>query len=322
MLSIEGDPAPSTGCGDQLSTGHELVEASAGTNGPGTALATASAVEVFASEHFVQAWQALQLRRGPVFRPGPTAQSASSTSPALGGASAPGAPDDQALARAIEERLRAVFAIRDEVVRYAFRAAREAPTPSWRGRQGRVLASNEAATRRRLLSGGALRALRQSLSQALGAPASGSEPSSVGQRAGPRRRCRRFGMKARHGAILRVTSSPRLNPAHATSTTLGTTSAIQGHAAPLRRAVESPGRPPRMTCRGHHWRVGHRQGASPSMHHAGPGAMALRRGELRLHSRGPARAELFGYSRTSPRARDGRAGRFEDADGARLCSTR
>ena len=329
MLSIEGDPATVDRLAEiSFRPGTSWSEASAGTNGPGTALATASAVEVFASEHFVQAWQPFSCAAAPVFRPGPTAPVGviDLTGPwevrrrqAL--------PMTKALARAIEERLRAVFAIRDEVVRYAFRAAREAGDAVVAvDRQGRVLASNEAATRRRLLSGGALPSgFRQSLSQALGAPASGSEAelrlgsAQVPVVVSP---VRYEGTAV--GAILRVTSSPRLTRAHATSTTTRYDfSHIQGHAAPLRRAVEVA-----------------RQAAAndlpvvitgesgtgkelfaQAMHHAGPRRdgpfVAVNCGSI------PAallEAELFGYEAGTftGGARDGRAGRFEDADGGTL----
>jgi propionate catabolism operon transcriptional regulator len=75
----------------------------------------------------------------------------------------------KAIAGTVEERLRAVISVRDEVVRYAFRAARAAGDALVAvDAGGRVVAVNDAAARRRVLAGGALPpALRDALTGGL-----------------------------------------------------------------------------------------------------------------------------------------------------------
>src|SRR5919201_7100174 len=71
MLSIDGDRRIVDRVeGIDFRPGTNWSEESAGTNGPGTALATGKVVEVFASEHFVQAWQPWSCAAAPIRAPG------------------------------------------------------------------------------------------------------------------------------------------------------------------------------------------------------------------------------------------------------------
>lgn len=159
MLTLEGDRSIAESVAEVgYCPGVSWAEESAGTNGTGTALATKEPIEVFAAEHYVEAWQRWSSAAVPIRAPG---------CPAPVGVVAMTGPWEVrrrqaatfvlALARAIEERLRAAAGVRDEVVRYAFRAAREmgdalvAIDP-----HGRIIARNEAAARLILLDDGAL----------------------------------------------------------------------------------------------------------------------------------------------------------------------
>jgi transcriptional regulator of acetoin/glycerol metabolism len=58
LLSLGGDPRAAEALAEfNFRPGASWREESTGTNGPGTALAERRPTEVFASEHFVQAWQ-------------------------------------------------------------------------------------------------------------------------------------------------------------------------------------------------------------------------------------------------------------------------
>ena len=128
MLSIDGDRRiVERLAAIGFSPGASWAESSAGTNGPGTALVALKPVEVFACEHYVAAWQPWSSAATPIKAPGRAAPVA------LVGMTGPWEVRRRqaltfvaAVARAIEERLRAANGVRDEVVRYAFRAAREA----------------------------------------------------------------------------------------------------------------------------------------------------------------------------------------------------
>ncbi len=99
------------------------TEDSAGTNGPGTSLIEARPVEVFASEHFVEAWQPWTCASAPVRAGGRLVGVVDITSPWT--AHHPGLiVCAEALARAIEERLGAVAAQRQNAI--LFRNAQEA----------------------------------------------------------------------------------------------------------------------------------------------------------------------------------------------------
>jgi sigma-54 dependent transcriptional regulator, acetoin dehydrogenase operon transcriptional activator AcoR len=137
--------------------GAHWAEEAAGTNGPGTALASRKAVEVFASEHFVAALQQWSCAAAPVLgRDGAPVGVVDITGPwqvqrrqAILVA--------KAVARAVEERLRAAASIRDEVVKYAFRAAHDSGDALVAvDARGEVIAANDAATRRRILDAGKL----------------------------------------------------------------------------------------------------------------------------------------------------------------------
>jgi sigma-54 dependent transcriptional regulator, acetoin dehydrogenase operon transcriptional activator AcoR len=159
MLSIDGDTGMVEQVGEiDFRPGAHWAEEVAGTNGPGTALVEGRAVEVFASEHFVAAWHPWSCAAAPVLAPG---------DPAPVGVVDITAPWEvqrrhavviaKAIARAIEERLHAAIGVRDEVVRYAFRAAQVAGDAVVAvDRRGRVIGANEAATRRALVDAGAL----------------------------------------------------------------------------------------------------------------------------------------------------------------------
>lgn len=67
MLSIDGDQETIERLeAISFRPGTNWSEASAGTNGPGTALAEGRPVEVFASEHFVAAWQQWSCAAAPI----------------------------------------------------------------------------------------------------------------------------------------------------------------------------------------------------------------------------------------------------------------
>jgi transcriptional regulator of acetoin/glycerol metabolism len=125
-------------------------EDSAGTNGPGTALATGQPVEVFASEHFVQAWHSWSCAATPVRdgRQGKPIGLVDVTSPwQLQSGQALNL--SKVIARAVEERVHSARSLRDEVVRHALRAARRAGDGLVAvDAMGRVIAVNDLADRR------------------------------------------------------------------------------------------------------------------------------------------------------------------------------
>lgn len=180
MLSIDGDPAVVERVkAISFTPGVDWSEGSAGTNGPGTALASGKAVEVCASEHYVTAWQGWSCAAAPVHAPGEAAPVAvvDITGPwdvrrrqAILVATA--------IARAIEERIRAACTLRDEVVRHAFRASHGGTDALLAVDLGaRVVARNDAAARRAVTDAGALPLpLRQELLRALRGRAPGSDP--------------------------------------------------------------------------------------------------------------------------------------------------
>ncbi len=176
MLSVEGDRAVAERVAESgYCPGYSWAEESAGTNAAGTALATGKPLEVFAAEHWVEAWQrwssaAVPIRApvaeapvGVVVMTGPWEFRRREASTFV-----------LALARAIEERLRAAAGVREEVVRYAFRAAREMGDALVAvDDHGRIIAVNDAAARWHVLEGGALApAARDAVVEALCAPAS------------------------------------------------------------------------------------------------------------------------------------------------------
>ncbi|HSN13274.1 MAG TPA: sigma-54-dependent Fis family transcriptional regulator [Anaeromyxobacteraceae bacterium] len=174
MLTIDGMPDVVDAVAEiDFRPGVSWAEDSAGTNGPGTALAERRPVEIFASEHFVHAWQCWSCAAAPVFAPGLAAPAGivDITGPwevqrrqALVAA--------KAIARAIEERLRAACSVRDEVVRYALREAHASGDALVAvDCRGTVVAVNDAAARRRVVEAGALPPLvRSALLRALAGP--------------------------------------------------------------------------------------------------------------------------------------------------------
>jgi transcriptional regulator of acetoin/glycerol metabolism len=159
MLSIQGHQRVVEGVAEiNFSPGACWSEEAAGTNGPGTALREEKPVEVFASEHFVEAWQCWNCAGAPVFRPngGPLVGLVDLTGPwdvhqpqALAIASA--------IARAVEERLAVAASVRDEVIRFAFQGARGSGDALVAvDGDGRILAANGSATSRIGLESGRL----------------------------------------------------------------------------------------------------------------------------------------------------------------------
>ncbi len=159
MLSIQGHPEVVEGVAEiNFAPGASWSEESAGTNGPGTAIREGRAVEIFASEHFVEAWHCWTCAGAPVFAPsgGPPIGLVDITGPWE--AHSPQALAlAQAIAREVEQKLVVAQGVRDEVIRFAFQAAR--------GRgdalvavdgEGRILAANGPATTRIGLEAGRL----------------------------------------------------------------------------------------------------------------------------------------------------------------------
>ncbi|MFL5411665.1 MAG: sigma-54-dependent Fis family transcriptional regulator [Myxococcales bacterium] len=167
MLSIDGNAKTIERIAEiDFRPGASWAEDSAGTNGPGTALAERRPVEVFASEHYVAAWQPWTCAAAPIFAPGDPLP--------IGVIDLTGPWEVQrrsalvivkAIARAVEERVRAAAMVRAEVVRHTFRAARGAGDALVAvDARGRVIAQNEAAQRRLLVEKGELpRATREDL---------------------------------------------------------------------------------------------------------------------------------------------------------------
>lgn len=245
LLFLEGDRRIAE-CVAEIgySPGTSWAEVSAGTNGTGTALATNKAIEVFAAEHYVAAWQRWSSAAAPIRAPGSAAP--------VGIVAMTGpwevrrrqaATFVQALARAIEERLRAAAGVRDEVVRYVFRAAREMGDALVAvDGHGRIVAVNEAAARWSVIDGGVLASpARDAVVKALGAPAARHdgevrlESAGVSAIVSPVRY-----EGSRIGAILRI--SPASGRARSGTSDRGAARydfrCILGTSPRLRRAVE------------------------------------------------------------------------------------
>src|SRR5512138_3276515 len=151
MLTIGGDPGVTAeAVAAWFRPGAVWREDAAGTNGPGTALAERVPVEVFASEHYAEGWHAWACAAAPIVAAG-------SPDPAgvvglVGPWDAPDPPGllaATAIALAVQERLRAMASVREEVVRHALRAARAGGDPLLAvDARGRLLAANDAARRR------------------------------------------------------------------------------------------------------------------------------------------------------------------------------
>ena len=177
MLSIDGDGAVVERLAEiSFQPGTNWSETSAGTNGPGTSLAEARALEVFAAEHYIAAWQPWSCAAAPVFRPGEDRPAG------IVDLTGPWAVRRRqalamvmAIARAIQERVRAETSVRDAVIRYALRAARDTGDALVAvDARGRIVAVNEAADRLRLVPSGVLPlGLRAAVARVLGGPALG-----------------------------------------------------------------------------------------------------------------------------------------------------
>jgi transcriptional regulator of acetoin/glycerol metabolism len=220
MLSLGGaEPTAQRLAEINFCPGANWREDATGTNGPGTALAERHALEVFASEHFVEAWQSWNCAAAPVFAPGALVGVVDITGPWT-------AHDVQALvmaraiARAIEERLRSAQAVRDQVVEYAFRhAAGPGDGLLAVDGRGRVLAANDAARRRLALDGAAElpAAVREVLGVALRHPPAAADGELVVEWPGGIGKVRlatapvRFEQHA-VGAVVRVFSPPPARP--------------------------------------------------------------------------------------------------------------
>jgi transcriptional regulator of acetoin/glycerol metabolism len=331
MLSVEGDRAVAERVAESgYCPGYSWAEESAGTNGAGTALATGKPLEVFAAEHWVAAWQRWSSVAVPVRGP--------ATEVPIGVVVMTGPWEFRrreastfvlALARAVEERLRAAAGVREEVVRYAFRAAREMGDALVAvDHHGRIIAVNDAAARWHVLEGGALApAARDAIVDALCAPASRGDGEVRLESGGASAMISPVRYEgARVGAILRVSPSAL-------------------------RASRS-GTPDRSATR---YDFGCILGSSPLVRHAVDLAMTAARNELpvvltgesgtgkelfaqAIHAGSSRRrerfvavncgsipselleAELFGYEPgtfTGAR-REGKPGRFEEADGGSL----
>jgi transcriptional regulator of acetoin/glycerol metabolism len=177
MLSIDGDPRVLERLEEiYFHPGTNWAEGSAGTNGPGTALAEGRPVEVFASEHYIAAWQQWSCAAAPIRLFG--------VPEPIGIVDITGPWDVrrrqalvviQAIARAIQERIQAATSVRDEVVRYAFRAAHEVGDALIAvDARGRVIALNDAAARRKIVGPGALPlGMRDTITQAFRGSAQG-----------------------------------------------------------------------------------------------------------------------------------------------------
>jgi transcriptional regulator of acetoin/glycerol metabolism len=247
MLSMDGDRRIADRV-EQIDfrPGVKWTEECAGTNGPGTALALGKPVEVFASEHFVAAWHPWSCAAAPI-------RVAGEQDP-VGLIDVTGPWELQsrkallvakAIARTIEERLRAAASVRDEVVRHAFRAAHEAGDALVAvDARGRVIAVNDAAARRRIVDGGSLPlAMKETVAEVL---LSRSRSSDGAVRLGSPDGLAYIVSEVRHessvvGAILRVAA--KTTEAHP-SRARGQPSArydiglIRGRSEPLRKAVE------------------------------------------------------------------------------------
>ncbi|OFX25249.1 MAG: hypothetical protein A2V77_17960 [Anaeromyxobacter sp. RBG_16_69_14] len=311
--------------------GVKWTEECAGTNGPGTALALGRPVEVFASEHFVEAWHPWSCAAAPIRGPG--------EQDPVGLIDVTGPWELQsrkallvakAIARTIEERLRAAASVRDEVVRHAFRAAHEAGDALVAAdARGRVIAVNDAAARRRIVDGGSLPlAMREAVAEVL---LSRSRSSDGAVRLSSPDGLAYVVSEVRHegsvvGAILRVAA--KASEAHP-SRSQGRPSArydfglILGRSEPLRQAVELA----RTAARNELPVVlsGESGTGKELFAHSIHGASGRRAGPFVVVNCGciPGQlveAELFGYEAgTFTGAKPGgSSGRFEDADGGTL----
>jgi transcriptional regulator of acetoin/glycerol metabolism len=330
MLSIDGTPSVVESLSAiDFQPGACWAEDSAGTNGPGTALAEGRPVEIFASEHFVAAWQPWSCAAAPVMAPGVRGP--------VGIVDITGPWEVQrrqalvaakAIARAIEERLRAAVSVREEVMRYAFRTARGSGDAlvAIDGR-GAVVALNDAAARRGVLEAGALPpGVRESVLQAFSAQAPGASDFPLEAEGAPALLVSPVTHEgAVIGAILRAQAPGpgRARPTPAGATTRYRFGSILGASLALGRAVELARVASRNTLPVA--LLGESGTGKELFAHAIHAASDRAGGPFVPVNCGSipsplVEAELFGYEAgtfTGGR-RDGSPGRFEDADGGSL----
>jgi transcriptional regulator of acetoin/glycerol metabolism len=339
MLSIRGDERTVARAADvNFSPGASWREDATGTTGPGTALFERRPIEVFASEHFVEAWQAWTCAGAPIIVPG-------SDEPlgVVGIAEPWNARDPQGLVAArtiacvIEERVRSVQKVREQVIQYAFRAARDSGDALLAvDARGRLLAANDAAGRRLAIKDGQLpRAVGDALCGLLKGRRSQVDEEIPVDLEWPGVECRRAVCSTLScdeqtiGAIVRIVAPTVPRAARGDARARPVTAArygfehILGRSEPMRGALELA----RVAARNDLPVVLHGESGTgkelfaQSIHGASDRArgafVALNCGAI------PAplvEAELFGYeSGTFTGAqRGGRAGRFEEAHGGTL----
>jgi transcriptional regulator of acetoin/glycerol metabolism len=249
MLSIDGDDAVVDALREiQFMPGVSWTEASAGTNGPGTALATRRPVEILSAEHFVEAWHGWGCSAAPVILPGEegplaiidvTGRWEVHSRQALHVA--------KAVASVIRERIVAARAVRAEVVRHAFRADRQSGEALLAvDTLGRVIALNDTANRRGTIALGPMpAALRAALDRgifSIAAPRSDEVPVELAEGTFAVAAPVRFG-DTPVGAILRVVEPAqrhRRPPAAPRAFPSGRVDfeALRGTSTALRAAVE------------------------------------------------------------------------------------
>jgi transcriptional regulator of acetoin/glycerol metabolism len=159
MLSIKGHPRVIESVAEiNFAPGASWSEESAGTNGPGTGIREGKAIEVFASEHFVEAWQRWTCAGAPIFGRGAEAPVGLVDVTGPWEAHTPQALVlAAAVARKVEERLAVAHSVLDEVIRFAFRSARGSSEPLLAAdADGRILAANAAGATRIGLPAGRL----------------------------------------------------------------------------------------------------------------------------------------------------------------------
>jgi transcriptional regulator of acetoin/glycerol metabolism len=335
MLSIDGRPGVVEAVSEiGFRPGANWSEQSAGTNGPGTSLAEGRPVEVFGSEHYVAAWQPWTCAAAPILAPGQVAPLGVVDLTGPWEAHRPQAlATVAALARAVEERLRAALSVREEVVRHAFRAALAAGDGlvAVDGR-GAVVAVNDVAARARVVEAGQLPGrVREALRRVFAAPAS-ERGGEIGVEVEGAHRL--VVAPVLHdgsvvGAVVRLPArpvrftsgrSPRREPRAPTRHEFAR---IRGEAPALRKAIDlakvaAANSLPVML-------FGEsgtgKELVARAIHHEGRRAggpfVAVNCGSIPAEL---VESELFGYERgtfTGGRA-EGKAGRFEDADGGTM----
>ena len=150
MLSMEGDPRVAERVAEiNFCPGANWSEAAVGTNGPGTALAARQPVKVFASEHYVEAWQAWTCSAAPILDPSGELLGIVDITGPWQAHQIQALVTAKAIAQLVQERLRSARVLRDQVVDYAFRAAQGGDEGLVAvDHRGRVVAANDAVRRR------------------------------------------------------------------------------------------------------------------------------------------------------------------------------